>query len=70
MQSVRCLRCSLPSGVDRICSIGQTKPVHVYQLIAENTVESKVGYSDASFWEKSHTRIHSRSLIYKKRKRS
>lgn len=23
-------------------SIGQTKPVHVYQLIAENTVESKV----------------------------
>lgn len=24
-------------------SAGQTKPVHVYQLIAENTVESKVG---------------------------
>ena len=24
------------------CSIGQTKPVHVYQMIAENTVESKV----------------------------
>lgn len=24
------------------CSIGQTKPVHVYQLIAEDTVESKV----------------------------
>lgn len=23
-------------------SIGQKKPVHVYQLIAENTVESKV----------------------------
>jgi hypothetical protein len=27
-------------------SIGQTKPVHVYQLIAENTVESKVGNED------------------------
>lgn len=29
----------------RLCSsqsIGQTKPVHVYQLIAEDTVESKV----------------------------
>lgn len=25
-------------------SIGQKKPVHVYQLIAENTVESKAIY--------------------------
>lgn len=29
-------------AVDRVNRIGQTKPVHVYQLIAENTVESKV----------------------------
>lgn len=27
---------------DSLTSIGQTKPVHVYQLIAEDTVESKV----------------------------
>ncbi|KAJ7076375.1 SNF2 family N-terminal domain-containing protein [Mycena belliarum] len=29
-------------AIDRTNRIGQTKPVHVYQLIAENTVESKV----------------------------
>ena len=29
-------------AVDRVNRIGQKKPVHVYQLIAENTVESKV----------------------------
>jgi len=29
-------------AIDRCNRIGQTKPVHVYQLIAENTVESKV----------------------------
>ncbi|KAK2463186.1 hypothetical protein APHAL10511_004841 [Amanita phalloides] len=29
-------------AVDRVNRIGQRKPVHVYQLIAENTVESKV----------------------------
>ncbi|KAJ3724629.1 SNF2 family N-terminal domain-containing protein [Lentinula raphanica] len=29
-------------AIDRVNRIGQTKPVHVYQLIAENTVESKV----------------------------
>lgn len=29
-------------AVDRVNRIGQTKPVHVYQLIAENTVEAKV----------------------------
>ena len=28
--------------MDRVNRIGQTRPVHVYQLIAENTVESKV----------------------------
>ncbi|KAJ7217931.1 SNF2 family N-terminal domain-containing protein [Mycena pura] len=28
-------------AIDRVNRIGQTKPVHVYQLIAENTVESK-----------------------------
>lgn len=33
--------------IDHIRRIGQTKPVHVYQMIAENTVESKVGRSDA-----------------------
>ncbi|KAI0074381.1 hypothetical protein K474DRAFT_1626028 [Panus rudis PR-1116 ss-1] len=29
-------------AIDRVNRIGQTKPVRVYQLIAENTVESKV----------------------------
>ncbi|KAG5648541.1 hypothetical protein DXG03_003152 [Asterophora parasitica] len=29
-------------AVDRVNRIGQKKPVHVYQMIAENTVESKV----------------------------
>ncbi|KAF9529438.1 P-loop containing nucleoside triphosphate hydrolase protein [Crepidotus variabilis] len=29
-------------AVDRVNRIGQKKDVHVYQLIAENTVESKV----------------------------
>ncbi|KAK7053402.1 hypothetical protein VNI00_004028 [Paramarasmius palmivorus] len=29
-------------AIDRVNRIGQTKPVHVYQLIAENTVESRV----------------------------
>ncbi|RDB25140.1 DNA repair protein rad5 [Hypsizygus marmoreus] len=29
-------------AVDRVNRIGQEKPVHVYQLIAENTVEAKV----------------------------
>ncbi|KAJ6500012.1 SNF2 family N-terminal domain-containing protein [Mycena vitilis] len=29
-------------AIDRVNRIGQTKPVHVYQLIAEKTVESKV----------------------------
>ncbi|KZT19055.1 hypothetical protein NEOLEDRAFT_1142558 [Neolentinus lepideus HHB14362 ss-1] len=29
-------------AIDRVNRIGQKKPVHVYQLIAENTVESKV----------------------------
>ncbi|EMD30973.1 hypothetical protein CERSUDRAFT_120235 [Gelatoporia subvermispora B] len=29
-------------AIDRCNRIGQTKPVHVYQLIAENTVEAKV----------------------------
>ncbi|THV02370.1 hypothetical protein K435DRAFT_963104 [Dendrothele bispora CBS 962.96] len=29
-------------AIDRVNRIGQTKPVHVYQLISENTVESKV----------------------------
>jgi SWI/SNF-related matrix-associated actin-dependent regulator of chromatin subfamily A3 len=29
-------------AVDRVNRIGQKKPVHVYQLIAENTVEAKV----------------------------
>ncbi|KAG6833574.1 hypothetical protein H0H87_005225 [Tephrocybe sp. NHM501043] len=29
-------------AIDRVNRIGQGKPVHVYQLIAENTVESKV----------------------------
>ncbi|TFK26482.1 hypothetical protein FA15DRAFT_667364 [Coprinopsis marcescibilis] len=29
-------------AIDRVNRIGQTKPVHVYQLIAENTMESKV----------------------------
>lgn len=28
--------------MDRVNRIGQKKPVHVYQMIAENTVESKV----------------------------
>jgi hypothetical protein len=32
--------------ITHFTSIGQTKPVHVYQLIAENTVESKVGDGD------------------------
>ncbi|KAG6378256.1 putative DNA repair protein rad5 [Boletus reticuloceps] len=30
-------------AIDRCNRIGQKKPVHVYQLIAENTVESKAG---------------------------
>ncbi|KAJ7251551.1 SNF2 family N-terminal domain-containing protein [Mycena haematopus] len=30
-------------AIDRVNRIGQTKPVHVYQMIAEKTVESKVG---------------------------
>ena len=29
-------------AVDRVNRIGQKKPVHVYQLIADDTVESKV----------------------------
>lgn len=29
-------------AIDRVNRIGQKKNVHVYQLIAENTVESKV----------------------------
>lgn len=29
-------------AIDRVNRIGQTKPVHVYQMIAEHTVESKV----------------------------
>lgn len=29
-------------AIDRVNRIGQKKPVHVYQLIAENTMESKV----------------------------
>ncbi|KAL1703202.1 SNF2 family N-terminal domain-containing protein [Schizophyllum commune] len=29
-------------AIDRVNRIGQTKPVHVYQMIAEDTVESKV----------------------------
>ncbi|KAG5635503.1 hypothetical protein H0H81_011022 [Sphagnurus paluster] len=29
-------------AIDRVNRIGQNKPVHVYQIIAENTVESKV----------------------------
>ncbi|KAF7361792.1 DNA repair protein rad5 [Mycena venus] len=33
---------SLTDSVNRVNRIGQTKPVHVYQLIAEKTVESKV----------------------------
>ena len=37
----------LPPNAHCIRSIGQTKPVHVYQLIAENTVESKVGCHEA-----------------------
>ncbi|KAF8135787.1 SNF2 family N-terminal domain-containing protein [Boletus edulis] len=31
-------------AIDRCNRIGQKKPVHVYQLIAENTVESKAGH--------------------------
>uniref|UniRef100_A0A0W0FH49 Uncharacterized protein n=1 Tax=Moniliophthora roreri TaxID=221103 RepID=A0A0W0FH49_MONRR len=29
-------------AIDRVNRIGQTKPIHVYQLISENTVESRV----------------------------
>ena len=29
-------------AIDRVNRIGQTKPVHVYQMISENTVESRV----------------------------
>jgi hypothetical protein len=29
-------------AIDRVNRIGQKKPVHVYQLIAEDTVEAKV----------------------------
>ena len=32
-------------AIDRCNRIGQTKPVHVYQLVAEKTVEAKVGFS-------------------------
>ncbi|KAL1741859.1 SNF2 family N-terminal domain-containing protein [Schizophyllum fasciatum] len=31
-------------AIDRVNRIGQTKPVHVYQMIAEDTVESKASY--------------------------
>lgn len=34
-------------AIDRVNRIGQTKPVHVYQLIAENTVEAKVRLAPA-----------------------
>jgi L-amino acid N-acyltransferase YncA len=45
-----CLFVSLDTcQITHFTLIGQTKPVHVYQLIAENTVESKVGYGGQGF---------------------
>lgn len=33
---------SMLTAICFVCSIGQTKPVRVYQMIAEDTVEAKV----------------------------
>lgn len=42
LQSVRMFLIRLERLLILVLRIGQTKPVHVYQLIAEDTVESKV----------------------------
>lgn len=50
MQSLMFIQEGIESqAVDRVNRIGQKKPVHVYQLIAENTVESKVGNDRTTF---------------------
>ena len=53
---------------DIISRIGQTKPVNVYQLIAENTVESKVRFGLSLSWMYAHERGQVVEIQEKKKK--
>ena len=63
---VRSLACV---GTTHLTSTGQTKPVRVYQLIAENTVESKVGDGDPGYAYTLTASPRCRSSTYKRRRR-
>lgn len=57
-------------AIDRVNRIGQKKNVHVYQLIAEDTVESKVSPTLRRGFEYRDHLLSSRLSRFKKERRS